>query len=156
MDEETQADYLVRTFLLARTSRSIERVFWYDFQNDGEDPGEAEFNFGIVRKDGTPKPAFAALKTLTSLVKDLGVTEFRRAGDACVLRFDDGESRLTAVWRSGGTDTIKIACPRGLYRLVERDGGSRMVEAKEPFLEISASESPRYLVPADRGSGQGV
>ena len=156
VDEETQADYLARTFLLARTSPSIKRVFWYDFQNDGEDPGEAEFNFGIVRKDGTPKPAFAALKTLTSLVKDLGVTEFRRTGDTFVLRFDGRDGRLTAVWRSGGSDTIKIPCPRGLYRLVERDGGSRIVEAKEPVLEVSASESPRYLVPAARVSGQRV
>jgi hypothetical protein len=156
VDEETQADYLVRTFLLARTSPSIERVFWYDFQNDGEDPGEAEFNFGIVRKDGTPKPAFAALKTLTSLIKSLGVTEFQRTGDTFVLRFDGGDGRLTAVWRSGGSDTIKIPCPRGLYRLVERDGGSRIVEAKGPFLEVSASERPRYLVPADQGSEQGV
>lgn len=156
VDEETQADYLVRTFLLARTSPSIERVFWYDFQNDGDDRGEPEFNFGIVRMDGTPKPAFAALKTMTSLIKDLRVTEFGMTGDTYVLGFDGGEGRLTAVWRSGGTDTIKVPCPRGMYRLVERDGGSRIVEAKDPFLEISASESPRYLVPADRGSGQGV
>jgi hypothetical protein len=156
VDEETQADYLVRAFLLARTSPSIARVFWYDFQNDGEDPGEPEFNFGIVRMDGTPKPSYRAIKTMTSLVKDLVPAELRTVGDTYVLRFDGGKNGLTAVWRSGGTDTVKIPCPRGRHRLVERDGGSQMVEAKEPFLEISASESPRYLVPADRGSGQGV
>ena len=145
VDEEIQADYLVRTFLLARTSPSIERMFWYDLQNDGEDRSEPEFNFGIVRKDGTAKPAFAALKTMTSLIKDLRLTDLRVAGDTYVLRFGGGESRLTAVWRSGGADTIKIPCPQGSYRLVERDGGSRSVEAKEPFIEVSASESPRYL-----------
>jgi len=149
VDEETQADYLVRTFLLARTSPSIERVFWYDFQNDGEDRGEAEFNFGLVRMERTPKPSYGAFKTMTSLVKDLAPAEFHTVGDTYVMRFDGRKDRLTAVWRRGGTDSIEIPCSRGLYRMIERDGESRTVEAKEPFLEISASEKPRYIVPAD-------
>ncbi len=147
--EETQANYLVRTFLLARTSPALQRVFWYDFQNDGQDGVEAEFNFGLVRMDKTPKPSYRAIKTMTSLVGDLSPAEFRSTGDTYLLTFEGGKNRLTAIWRSGGTDSIKIPSSNGRYRIIERDGESRTVEAKEPFLEISASEKPRYLLPAD-------
>ena len=59
VDEETQANYLVRAFLLARASPAIERVSWYDFQNDGEDPAEPEMNFGLVRKNLSHNPRTA-------------------------------------------------------------------------------------------------
>ena len=144
--EETQANYLVRTFLLARSSPAVERVFWYDFQNDGEDRIEAEFNFGLVRMDKAPKPSYRALKTMTSLVGDLSPAEFRSTGDTYLLTFEGGKNRLTAVWRTGGAESIKVPCSNGLYRIIERDGESRTVEAKNSFLEISASEKPRYIV----------
>jgi len=144
--EEAQADYLVRTFLLARSSPAVQRVFWYDFQNDGDDRAEAEFNFGLVRMERTPKPAYRALKTMASLVVDLSPAELRTSGDTYLLTFEGGKNRLTAVWRSGGTDSIKVPCSSGVYRVIERDGESRTVEAKGSFIEISASEKPRYIV----------
>jgi hypothetical protein len=145
--EETQANFLVRTFLLAGSSPAVERAFWYDFQNDGEDPAEAEFNFGLVRMDRVPKSSYRALKTMTSLVRDLVPAEFRIVGDTYLLTYKVGKNVLTAVWRSGGTDSIKVPCSNGAYRIIERDGESRTVEARGAYLEISASEKPRYIVP---------
>lgn len=147
VDEETQANYAVRAFLLARTSPAVERVFWYDFQNDGEDRDEAEFNFGLVRMDRTPKPAYVAFKTMASLVRDLPPSELRIVGNTYILRFEEGKDRLFAVWRLGGAESTEIPCSNGLCRIIERDGQSRTVEAKESFLEISVSEKPRYIVP---------
>lgn len=148
VDEETQANFLVRTFLLARTSPAVERVCWYDFQNDGEDSAEGEHNFGIVRVDRTPKPAFRACRTMTSLVRDLPLAELQIAGNTYVLRFGGEKDRLTAVWRLSGTETTEIACAKGVYQVIERDGESRTVEVKGSSLEISASEKPRYILSA--------
>jgi len=148
VDAETQANDLVRAFLLARTSPAVERVFWYDFQNDGDDPDEAEFNFGLVRTDKIPKPAYHAYKTMASLVRDLPPVEFLIIGNTYILRFEEGKNRLIAVWRLGGTESVEIPCSNGLYWIIERDGESRTVEAKESFLEISVSEKPRYILPA--------
>jgi len=61
---EVQAEYLARLFLLARTLPFIKGIWWYDLQNDGEDPHNQEHNFGIVRHDLTPKPAYYALSTI--------------------------------------------------------------------------------------------
>jgi hypothetical protein len=154
VDAETQANYLVRAFLLARTSPAVERTFWYDFQNDGEDHDEAEFNFGLVRMDGTPKLAFRACQTMTSLVGNLPPAEFRIIGNTYILRFEEGKDRLIAVWRLGGAESMAIPCSSGLYRIIERDGESRTVEAKESVLEISVSEKPRYILPAVPGEGK--
>lgn len=150
VDEETQANYLVRAFLLARASPAIERVSWYDFQNDGEDPAEPEMNFGLVRKNLSHKPSYGAFKTMASLVRDLPVAEFQIAGNTYLLRFGAGEDRLTAVWRLSGTESTEIPCANGRYRVIERDGESRTIEAKDSRLEISASERPRYIAPAKR------
>jgi hypothetical protein len=148
VDEETQANYLVRAFLLARASPAVERVSWYDFQNDGDDLAEAEFNFGLVRMDRTPKLAYRACKTMALLVRDLPPAELQIVGNTYLLRFEGREDRLIAVWRLSGAESMEIPCANGLYRIIERDGESRTVEAKEPFLEISVSEKPRYIIPA--------
>jgi len=150
VDEETQANYAVRTFLLARTSPAVVRVFWYDFQNDGEDRDEAEFNFGLVRLDRTTKPAYRACRTMASLVGDLRPADFRVEGNTYLLSFGDGEDRLTVVWRLGGTESVAIPCPSGPYRLIDRDGESRILEAKRSSLEVQVSERPGYIVRAQK------
>ena len=148
VDEEAQANYLVRAFLLARTFPAVERFCWYDFQNDGEDPAEGEFNFGLVRMDKTPKPAYRAYKTMASLAGDLAPAELRIEGATYFLRFGEGEGRLLAVWRLGGAESVEIPCSKGTWKIVERDGESRTVVVKESVLEIEISEKPRYIVPA--------
>jgi hypothetical protein len=150
VDEETQANYLVRAFLLARSFPAVARVSWYDFQNDGDDPDEAEFNFGLVRMDKTPKPAYRAYKTMASLVGDLPPAELVIDGGTYVLRFGEEKSPLFAVWRLGGAGSTEIPCPKGPCRIIERDGESRTVELEEVALEIEVSEKPRYIAPGPR------
>jgi hypothetical protein len=147
VDEETQANYLVRALLLARTSPLVERTFWYDFQNDGDIREDAECNFGLIRTDRTPKPAFRACKTMASLVGNLPPADFRITGNTYVLRFERGKDWLTAVWRLGGTESVAIPCSSGRYRIIERDGLARTVEAGGSVLELPASEEPRYVQP---------
>jgi len=148
VDEEAQANYAVRAFLLARASPAVERVFWYDFQNDGEDRDEAEFNFGLVRRDRTPKPAYRAAKTTASLVKNLPLADFQTIGHTYILKFGGGSDLLIAAWRLGGTEPIEIRCPNGSYQIIERDGECRNFEVTKSVLEISVSEKPRYVARA--------
>ena len=116
--------------------------------NDGEDPDEAEFNFGLIRSNRTPKPAFLACTTMASLVGNPAPEELRIDGGTYVVRFGEGKASFFAVWRLGGAESTEIPYPKGMCRIVERDGESRTVEVKETGLEIEASERPRYIVPA--------
>jgi hypothetical protein len=80
-------------------------------------------------------------------VKRLPPAELRVEGDTYVLRFGEGKELLFAVWRRGGTESTEVPCPKGLCRIIERDGESRTVEVKESRLEVEVSEKPRYIVP---------
>ena len=67
-DPELSASYLARLYLLARTSDSYKGLWWYDFQDDGWNPKYNEDNFGLVRPDLTPKPAYYVMADISQLV----------------------------------------------------------------------------------------
>jgi len=63
-DERRQAQLLARCYLSAVASSACQNVSWYDFRDDGRDPFYNEANFGVLRDDLTPKPAYRALATV--------------------------------------------------------------------------------------------
>lgn len=67
VSEEKQAEFLIDIFTLAKQMPFIRGIWWYDFQNDGPDRKNQEHNFGLVDEKFYPKPAYYALKFLTSL-----------------------------------------------------------------------------------------
>jgi hypothetical protein len=67
--QRAQAELIARTYLCSIVSGVEPRTFWYDFRDDGEDPFYFEHSMGIVHRDLTPKPAFAAYATLTRVLK---------------------------------------------------------------------------------------
>jgi len=64
VSEETQAEYLRKIYKHARELPFIKGIWWYDLQNDGNDPADQEHNFGLVRGDFTEKPAYKALREM--------------------------------------------------------------------------------------------
>lgn len=65
--EEAQAVYTVRRMLESLTLPVIKLSCVYDFMNDGMAEDNPEFNFGMIRKDYSPKPLYQAMGLLTSL-----------------------------------------------------------------------------------------
>jgi hypothetical protein len=61
---ETQAAFAVRQ-QLANLLFGVPLSIWYDWKNDGSDTEEREHNFGTVRSDLEPKPAYRAIQTFT-------------------------------------------------------------------------------------------
>jgi pimeloyl-ACP methyl ester carboxylesterase len=53
-------------------SRGIVRTYLYELLDLRDNPRDAESNFGILRADGTPKPAFIAVKNLIAILADPG------------------------------------------------------------------------------------
>jgi len=70
VDEATQARYAVRTLALLQSERAVERVYWYDFRDDGPRREYNEHNFGLVRHQEhgyAPKPAALAVGSFCGL-----------------------------------------------------------------------------------------
>lgn len=98
--EEAQADRLARLFLLGRTVHEIKNITWYDFQCDGDESGSSEDNFGIVKPDLTPKPAYFALSDVTAWLNAARFTGFERSGEdgLWALRYQIGDESAIVVW----------------------------------------------------------
>jgi hypothetical protein len=105
------AAYLARMFLLARTMPYLQGIWWYDFQDDGWKYDYNENNFGIVRPDLTPKPAFHAMADISKIVP---LAEYQGRLDANdpdirVLKFrgPDGSQAL-AIWSTHEDDEWQV------------------------------------------------
>jgi hypothetical protein len=71
---EAAAGTYAPQLLLEHFIRGTVRVYNYELLDEGSDPGKSdqEDNFGLVRHDFTPKPAFTAMKNLLALAADPG------------------------------------------------------------------------------------
>jgi hypothetical protein len=78
---DTQAAFIVRQ-QLANLLAGVPLSIWYDWKNDGPDPAEREHNFGTVGPDLKPKPAYQAIRTMTSTLEGYRVEGRLDAGDA--------------------------------------------------------------------------
>jgi hypothetical protein len=69
--EREQAQLLARSYL-AGVGAGVRNMGWYNFRNDGDDPFYNESNFGVLRRDLSPKAAYRALATVC---RTLAVTD---------------------------------------------------------------------------------
>ena len=158
-DNEVQAKFLVREWLVNRASQ-IPLSIWYDWRDDpadSQDPEES--HFGIVFREYfrarqpvfNPKPSYTATQTANRLLTDYSF--LRRIDDGrsedWVLEFKDAAGHLTAVaWTTGGDHAAFIAVPPYTY-----DVTSYLGEKLSPLtagvggLTIQLTDGPQYLRP---------
>ncbi len=104
-------DFLTRMYLLSRTQPFLKGIWWYDFQDDGWKATYNEDNFGIVRPDLTPKPAYFSLAGIAGLVAQAEYTGRTDTGDpeVYVLRFREKSGRdVWAVWSAHEEDEWQV------------------------------------------------
>lgn len=63
--EDRQANQLVNGYRQFSSQSWTGPLFWYSYQDACPDDGDTECHFGLVRRDGSPKPAHAAYRRLT-------------------------------------------------------------------------------------------
>lgn len=113
--EAAHAKYLPRLFC-EYFRKGVQRTFSYEFLDEWNKPGDREANFGLVRFDLSPKPAFHALRRLLALTAEPNVrADFKAVplpGDLTV-RAAKGFDRVQyvhhfALQRSDGTFLLII------------------------------------------------
>ncbi len=105
-DPELSGSYLARLYLLARTSPSFQGIWWYDFQDDGWKAEYNEDNFGLVRPDLTPKPAYDVLGDIAPVVARGRYVDRLPTKDESLwaLRFKVGREDCWALWSADDQD----------------------------------------------------
>jgi len=67
--EWTSGRYIPRTYL-EEFNNGIPHTYTYELINTWNDANNPEANYGLLRNDGSEKPAFVSLKNITSLLQD--------------------------------------------------------------------------------------
>lgn len=60
VSETTQARYLALAYALMQRWSYVDVGIWFKLENSGTDPSDRIQNYGLVREDGSPKPAYSA------------------------------------------------------------------------------------------------
>jgi hypothetical protein len=146
---QTQAAYLVRQ-QLANLHAGVPLSVWYDWKDDGADPAEREHNFGIVRHDQTPKPAYVAAKTLARELTGYRIERRLDTGvdrDYVLMFIDTAGHRKLVAWTLGEPHAVTL----GGLRPAGRTGGTTLTG--EPFaprvakegLAVDLTAAPQYV-----------
>lgn len=69
ISELASSIYLPR-LLLHNFAAGVRRTFLYAFMDAGENPGDNEHHYGLVRFDGEPKPAYRCVRALIGALSD--------------------------------------------------------------------------------------
>lgn len=69
--ERASGAYMPRQYLYA-FNNGVPHTYNYEFINEGNDANNPEANFGLLRNDGSEKPAFVAMKNMINLLKETG------------------------------------------------------------------------------------
>ena len=132
--ETKQAELIVRQIIVDMLG-GVAMTFIYDYKDDGTNLAASENNFGVIRSDNSPKPAFAAAATTREVlasaaaVKRLpvaaavsssssGSSSGRSGGEIFALQFVDavGNTTAVAVWNATGgcrgvTGSVSLTIP---------------------------------------------
>lgn len=137
VDEEQQADYLTRYYLLALGTGLVERVYWWQLAARG---------YGLMEPDESGelrrRPSFRALQTLTRHLEGstfLGPLPTAEPVRLYLFRQPDG-AELVVGWTTGGR--ASTALPSAVRRLVGRDGEELDFSSQA---EVEVDGSPRYI-----------
>lgn len=157
--ELDQAAYLARTYLLFRATRSQAPVYCYDFQDDGLNPAEKEHNFGLVRPDYAPKPAYQALAAMAAAIGNLSFTRAIRdsdpaleSGAAKVYVYGEDDRQTIAAWSGDDAPhrvTVTLPLPYEKTTMTDWQGHPRALPPAESGnrVTLTLGALPLYLLP---------
>ncbi len=60
ISEKDKAENLVKTFFVTKAYDIVDKIYWYDFQDDGEDPEDRSSRYGVVTSKHNQEGAFLA------------------------------------------------------------------------------------------------
>lgn len=147
--EAEQAQFLVRAMVL-HLSRGAQRIFWYDLRNDGVDPHNPEYNFGLIRNDHQPKPAVVAYANLIHRLTGchwLGSYTIGGNALAVAAACRRGAAPTLIAWLRQGAkaEAIPVASDTQSLTVTDIYGRSRALPVVNHRAELPLSASPIYI-----------
>ena len=144
--EQAQALFAVRTLALLASTHVVEKVFWYDWKDDGLDREYNEDNFGAVhhqKYNFAPKPAAVAISVFLHLTQNAACGPLGRQGDAYAVCYKlPGGKQCLVAWATKARTPVRVS--GDLATLCDLMGN-----AVEPSSPLMLGPAPVYLTGAN-------
>ncbi len=142
-EESEQARYCVRTLALLQSTGVVEKVFWYDFKDDGTRRDYNEHNFGLIRHQTygcAPKPGVVAMSVFIRMTGEATFRRLQRDGPAYVAWYNRTRGKDVAVaWTEEGTRSVVVSG--------QLDSAVNIMGADRPLARaMELTENAVYLV----------
>ncbi|WBL72098.1 cellulase family glycosylhydrolase [Serratia liquefaciens] len=77
LSKDLAAQYIVKYTFLAKSRPYIKGVWWYDLLDDGDNPKINEHRFGLLTRDGQPKPSMLAFSKVADIARSYTVEKYQ-------------------------------------------------------------------------------
>ena len=153
------AEFLPKS-LVALQMEGVARAYFFVFHPYSERDGKKDW--GIMRRDGTVKPAYAAFSAMTKeLVSAVIAGEIDVGAGARAFLFEQPDgSQTVAFWSASEIDAgdgegiaptpdlareVKLSATSGAYRLTDMCGRVSSIAAENGILSLPATRFPAYV-----------
>lgn len=153
VSEKTQAQYLLRTLLLNKENSVFDKIFIYDYANDGNNLMNNHLNYGLVYSMDSavpyaPKESFAALSGISSVLDGFSYKSTVAAPSNTVklleLENSAAGKRIYAFWNFGNTVDLSFEFANSGAELIDMYGNSADVSTNT--VHTAASGSVKLLL----------
>lgn len=117
------AIFLVRSHVIA-ASEGVEKMFWYNYKDQADDPCYVERHFGVVDCFGFPRPGYAAYANLVRHLQ--GKTFSGRSRDDATAKylFQGSDDDCLVIWSTNGQEQKISAASLGKIKGVVNTYGT--------------------------------
>ncbi len=133
---DQQADFLIHAFALGLAG-GAQRIAVYKLVDIPAYP-EGFPAFGLVRADGTRRPAYDAMKVITTYFRDTRSAKLTRTGSTEIVTLDRGNATTRIAWSRGQADstvTLPAFAKDGI--IVALDGSTQPIAAVNGQYQIT-------------------
>jgi hypothetical protein len=130
---DEQGSFIVQAFAWGLAA-GAERISVYPF-SDGSTPLE---QMGLVRSDGSTRPAYQALRTVTQYMNNVRDAWVEREGDAVKVVLKKDHGRVTVAWSMAPRPaSVSIEADTDSALLVDKYGGRQRIEAENGVYHLA-------------------
>jgi len=154
--EELAAAFGVQYFNMVKAEKLADIITWYDIQNDGDDPGVRENNFGLLYRPAkagvkwAAKLPFVALVNLNHMYADAEyVGGFRPSDESAVYHYkrNNGEKDFVIVWSNQENRTVNLDLKTPHVEIYDIYGNKLYdLKSDNGIYSFSLTEIPYYIV----------
>ena len=143
--EQAQASYMVRQYVesLDYPGLDVRHIFWYDFHDDGTDPGNVENNYGLIRNDwATPKFSYLAYRQMAAHLSGATPQGTVDSGAGTAYRFVRDGTVVDVVW-GGGHASLPTASAQA--QAFDMSGNPLPVEVSGGQIHLNIGGDPVFV-----------